>query len=173
MRSDDAYAFAWENAQRNPDGSIVESSLVELIAATVDFDVTAAKRGLAQRIVARRRRPGSTAAAGSVVFPGMEHYAYEPDRLVADNDGNLIQNSRARLKHKAAEAERAQSNAEKAMDRLSREQREANYFAAWADAQYEAGRDPREVTWDTCVHETGLWKDALPDDVEDESEDDE
>jgi hypothetical protein len=176
MRSDDAYRNAWESADRNPDGSVVQSSLVDHIAATVDFDVAAAKRGLAQRIVARRKRPGSTAAAGAVVFPGMEHYAYEPDRLIADTDGNVVPNSQARLKHKIAQADRAAADAEKANARQARDQREANHFAAWADEQYATGRDPREITWDTCVRETGLFKDADTDveaieDLDDESED--
>jgi hypothetical protein len=166
MRSDDAYRWAWENADRNPDGSVVESSLVALIASAVDFDADAAKRGLAQRIVARRKRPGSTAGVGAVVFPGMEHYAYEPDRLIADRDGNVVTNAKARLKHKTAQADRATGDAEKAVARMSREQREASHFAAWLDEQYLAGRDPREITWDTCVRETGLFKDADPDHVE-------
>jgi hypothetical protein len=164
MRSDDAYRHAWENADRNPDGSVVEASLVDHIAATVDFDADAAKRGLAQRIVARRKRPGSTAAAGAVVFPGMEHYAYEPDRLVADADGNVVPNSKARLKHKIAAAGRASADAERAAATQAREQREANHFAAWMEEQYQEGRDPGEVTWDTCVRETGLFKDTDPDD---------
>lgn len=162
MRSDDAYAYAWQHAARNPDGSVIESSLVELLALTVDFDVAAAKRGLAQRIVARRKRSGSTAPIGAVVFPGMEHYAYEPDRLVADDAGNVVPNSHARLKHKMAQANRSAADADKATSRHARDQREANHFAAWLDEQYAAGRDPREITWDTCVHETGLWKDADP-----------
>lgn len=172
MRSDDAYRWAWEHADRNPDGSVVESSLVEHVAMKVDFDVDNAKRGLAQRIVARRKRPGSTAPTGSVVFPGMEHYAYEPDRLIADDAGNVVPNAQARLKHKVAQANRAEGDEKKATARRIRDQREANHFAAWLDEQYAAGRDPREITWDTCVHETGLWKDALPED-DDEIGDDE
>lgn len=168
MRSDDAYAYAWEHADRNPDGSVVESSLVEELTAVVDFDVDAAKKGFAQRIVARRKRPGSTAPEGAVVFPTMEHYAYEPNRLVADSAGNVIENRRARVKHKAAEADRATVDAQKAVARLAREQRESSHFAAWADEQYAAGRDAKEITWDTCVRETGLWKDA---DVEPDEDD--
>lgn len=160
MRSDDAYRWAWERADRNPDGSVVEASLVMHVAMAVDFDADEAKRGLAQRIVARRKRPGSTAPVGAVVFPGMEHYAYEPDRLVADSDGNVVTNAQARLKHKMAQANRAAVDAEKANARQIRDQREANHFAAWLEEQYAAGRDPREITWDTCVRETGLWKEG-------------
>lgn len=160
MKSDDAYAYAWEHAERNPDGSVIERSLVELVAQTIDFDETKERRGHAQRIVARRKRPGQTAAEGAVCFDGMDLYPYEPLRLLADDDGNLIENHHARMKYKAAEAKRAQDNAKKAVDRASREQREHAHFSSWADEQYAAGRDPAEITWDTCVRETGLWKDA-------------
>ena len=173
MRSDDAYDYAWDNARRNADGSRVLDSMVELLADVVDFDAAEARKGLARRIIARRKRPGQTAPEGSVVFPGMEMYAYEPNRLVSDDEGNVTENRHARAKHKAAEANRAQADARKAVDRASREQREQGHFAVWSAEQYEAGRDPREITWDTCVHETGLWKDALPEDSDDELEDDE
>lgn len=171
MRSDDAYAYAWEYADRNPDGSRVEESMVELVAERVDFNESEARKGLARRIIARRKRPGQTAPEGAVVFPGMELYAYEPHRLIADDKGNVVENRAARAKHKAAEALRAQGDAQKAINRATREQRESAHFAAWADEQYEAGRDPREITWDTCVRETGLWKDEDVD--SDVSEDDE
>lgn len=164
MNSADAYDFAWTNARRNPDGSVIEGDLVELIAASVDFDVDHAKRGLAQRIVARRKRPGQTAPEGAVVFDGMEQYAYEPHRLLADDAGNLVENAGASVKFKAAESNRAQDDLRKAADRASREQNELGHFAVWVADQHANGRDPVEITWDTCVRETGLWKDTRPDD---------
>lgn len=172
MKSDAAYAHAWQNCDRNPDGSVVEDSLVALLADAIDFDEAKERRGHAQRMVARRKRPGQTAPEGVVVFPGMEHYAYEPQRLLADDAGNLIENQSARIKFKAAEAKRAQDDAQKATSRAVREQNEAGYFATWADDQYAAGRDPREITWDTCVRETGLWKDADPEPTDDDSAED-
>lgn len=167
MKSDIAYDWAWQNCQRNPDGSVIEDSLVALVASSIDFDEAKERRGHAQRIVARRKRPGSTAPEGAVVFAGMEQYAYEPDRLLADEDGNLIENRRARMKFKAAEAKRAQDDAQKATARATREQNEAGHFATWADEQYAAGRDPAEITWDTCVRETGVWKDTTGDESSD------
>lgn len=168
MKPDAAYAHAWEHADRNPDGSVVEKSLVDLLADSIDFDEAKERRGHAQRMVARRKRPGQTAAEGAVVFPGLEPYAYEPDRLLADHEGNLIENRDARMKFKAAEAGRSQEAVQKAVDRATRDQQEAGHFATWADEQYAAGRNPAEITWDTCVRETGLWKEA---DVELESDD--
>lgn len=163
MKTDEAYTYAWEHADRNPDGSRVETSMVDLIAANIDYDVDAAKRGLAQRIVARRKRPGQTAPEGAVVFPGMEHYAYEPQRLLADDAGNVVENQHAQIRFKTAEARRAQQDAQKATARAAREQNEAGHFAVWTAEQLAAGRDRSEITWDTCVRETGLWKDAPAD----------
>lgn len=170
MKSDAAYDWAWRNASRNPDGSIVEGSLVDLVASSIDFDEAKERRGLAQRIIARRKRPGQTAAEGAVVFPGMEPYAYEPHRLIADDEGNLIENRDAKVRFKAAEALRAQEAAQKAMDRAAQEQREAGFFATWVAEQLEAGRDKSEITWETCVRETGLWKDTEGDEVSDVDE---
>ena len=170
MKSDDAYTHAWNVADRNPDGSVVESSLVDILAEHVDFDADRARHGLAQRIIARRKRPGQTAPEGAVVFPGMEHYAYEPHRLLADDKGNVIENERARIEFKAAEAKRAQEDVRRAAERAAREQNEAGHFAVWTAEQYAAGRDPTDITWDTCVRETGLWKDTKFD--ADESDED-
>lgn len=162
MNNRDAYQFADQHARRNADGSVVEEDLVDLVESVLDFDARQAKRGLAQRIVAARKRPGATAPEGAVVFPGMELYAYEPHRLLADDTGNVIENQHARMRFKAAEAKRAQEDAKRATDRAAREQNEAGHFAVWAADELAKGRPVAEVTWDTCVRETGLWKDAEP-----------
>lgn len=167
MKSDDAYAYAWEHADRNPDDSRVHNRMVELVAENIDFDVAKAKRGLARRIIARRMRPGQTASEGCVAFPTMEHYAYEPDRLIADDKGNVIRNAEAKPDYKISESERAQGDLEKAVRRQSREKREADHFSRWAVQELATGRPPREVTWDNCVRETGLWKDVEPEPEDD------
>lgn len=172
MRSDEAYDLAWSRAARNPDGTVVPESLERLVADLVRFDVEEARLGLARRIIARRKRPGQTAPEGSIVLPGMESYAYEPRRLLVDDEGNLIENQSARVKFKVAEARRAQEGARKALERATREQNEAGHFATWSAEQHEQGRDPREVTWDNCVRETGLWKDTEAEvNAEDDDED--
>lgn len=170
MRNDAAYQYAWENADRNPDDSRIHERMVDLVAEHVDFDVVKAKRGLARRIIASRMRPGQTAPAGAVVFPSMEHYAYEPDRLIADDKGNVIRNAEAKVDYKISESERAQADLEKAVQRQSREKREADHFSRWAVQQLASGRPPGEVTWDACLRETGLWKDE---DLEPSEDDDE
>lgn len=110
---------------------------------------------------------------GLVVVPGIDHYAYEPHRLVTDDQGDVVCNADARLQHKISESRRSMDDLA-AMRRQARVQREADHFSDWALAQLANGRHPRELTWDTCVRETGLWKDADPEpagtDPDDESE---
>lgn len=173
MKRKEAYAYAWQRADRNPDGSVIEDSLVRMLAEAIDFDEAKERRGLAQRIIARRKRPGQTAPAGEVVFPGLEHYDYEPDRLVADHKGNLIRNAEAKVDYKIADSERSQADLEKAVARQARDKREADHYSRWAVQELANGRAPREVTWDNCLRETGLWKDTNGDepDVDDDDTD--
>lgn len=156
MNGESAYRFGLANADRNSDGTIVEKSLVEIVAHAIDFDPEQQRLGLAQRIVSRRKKPGMTAPAGKVALPGLGAREYEPERLVADDDGNLIENSRATVKHKKAEARRSSANADRANERAEQDQAEAELIDAWAKEQQQAGRDERELTFGACVSELGL-----------------
>jgi len=160
VNSDEAIAYAWEHAKQNPDGSRVDADILGLLVERLPFDVAEAKLGRARRVLANRKRTGQTAPDGVVVFDGMEHYAYEPHRVLADNEGNLIENKHATQRFKKAEAERAELDSLSAAARAERERNEAQHFAAWAAVELAKGRNPREVVWDTCVRETGLWKDS-------------
>lgn len=160
MNGDQAYRFALANAARNPDGSIREESLVETVARAVDFDPDKERLGLAQRIVSRRKRPGQTDPAGKVCIPGLEGYMFEPDRLVADEDGNVVENARALAAHKKAEARRAGLAAERATERLRREQGEADAFGDWSVDQVAIGRDPRSLTFEAFLREHGYLEDG-------------
>jgi len=156
MNGEHAYRFALANALRNPDGTIVESSLVDIVAHAIDFDPEKERRGLAQRIVSARKRPGLTAPAGKVALPGLGSREYEPDRLVADDDGNVIENSRATVRHKKAEARRSATNADRAVERAEQDQAEAQLMEAWTAEQRRAGRNPDELTFGVCLAESGL-----------------
>lgn len=156
MNGESAYRFGLANAQRNADGTIVEESLVQIVANAIDFDPDKERLGLAQRVVSRRKRPGQTAPAGKVALPGLGFREYEPERLVADDDGNLIENSRATVSHKKAEARRSLANADRAQERAEQDKAEADLIDAWAKEQQQTGRDPRELTFGACVAELGL-----------------
>ena len=160
MNGEAAYRFGLANARRNGDGTIVEESLVELVAHAIDFDPEQQRLGLAQRIVSRRKKPGMTAPAGKVALPGLGVREYEPERLVADDDGNLIENAKATRQHKRAEARRSALNADRAKERAEQDEVEALLIETWAAEQNAAGRDPRELTFGVCVAELGLLDDG-------------
>lgn len=156
MNNDQAYRFGLMNCARDAAGNVDEKSLVEIVSRAVDFDEEKERLGVAQRIVSARKKPGMTAPAGKVCLPGLESYAYEPDRLIADGEGNVIENWRATEKHKKAEAFRSQLAMERAQDRAAQDEAEAHLIAEWATAERERGRDPHELIWGTCVRESGL-----------------
>lgn len=156
MNGDRAYEMAYKYAEHTTDGMIVEESLIKLVAQLADFDVDEQKLNHARRIVARRKRPGSTAPEGVVALPGMEKFAYEPHRLIADDAGHVIENRHARTVHKQAEARRARDAARSAGDRAEQAAHEAKHLDEWTDAELQQGREPEALVWDTCVRETGL-----------------
>lgn len=160
MNGDQAYEFAYANAARNADGSIVEESLVEIVAHAVDFDAQKERLGLAQRIVSRRKRPGQTVPLGKVAIPGLEPYAWEPRRLVSDHDGNVVENQHALAVHKRAEALRARLAVEAAQQRADRERAEADLITEWTAVEHDKGREHLSLTWGKCVRETGLVQDG-------------
>lgn len=162
MNGIEAYEHALATVARNDDGSVNESDLEAAVATFVDFDAEEARRGLAKRIVARRKRPGQTAPEGQLVLPGFDPYSYEPYRLVADEAGHVVENSKAGTAFKAAEARRAQRDADKAHARAGRQQEEYAIFSDWAVAQLSQGRALADITWDNCIRELHMWKESDP-----------
>lgn len=156
MNGEQAYRFALANCQRDAAGNVDEKSLVDIVAHAIDFDEEKERHGLAQRIVSARKRPGNTAPAGKMCIPGLEEYEYEPDRLIADGEGNVIENWRATVKHKRAEAVRSGLAAERALERAAQDEAEADLIGEWANGENQKGRDPHELIWGTCVRESGL-----------------
>lgn len=156
MNGEQAYRFALANAARDADGNVVEKSLVEIVAHAIDFDPDKERLGLAQRIVSSRKKPGQTAPAGKVCLPGLEAYAWEPDRLISDGAGNLIENWRANVDHKRAEAARSRMAYERAVERAEQDRAEARLITEWSAAEHAKGRDPHELIWGTCIRESGL-----------------
>lgn len=162
MNGEQAYQFALANAARDDAGNVDEKSLVEIVAHAVDFDEEKERLGLAQRIVSSRKRPGQTVPAGKVCIPGLEPYAFEPDRLIADGNGNVIENWRAAVDHKKAEAARSRMALERAVERAEQDRTEAELIADWTAAENEKGRDPHELIWGTCLRESGVLADETP-----------
>lgn len=166
MNGHDAYEYARLHVRRDAEGAVSEDELIAIVKAAMDFDVDAEKDKKARRIVAARKRPGATAPDGQLVLDGLDAYAYEPNRMVADDKGRLIENAKSRPDFKAAEDRRAQADRERADVRATRTHKEYLEFSLWALEQMSAGRPLDEITWETCIAERHLWKDGDPEDIE-------
>jgi hypothetical protein len=145
------------NTRRNKDGSFVEDELIASLAAIVPFDVDQERLNKARLIISNGKRPGATKPDGQLILPGFNSsYDYEPDRLVSDDLGNIIENHRAAPRFKSAEVTRAQDNVERAVEQLRRKSAENTHFQNWALEQALAGRPVLDLTWGNCVAETNL-----------------
>jgi hypothetical protein len=145
------------NTSRNEASIMVEEELTANLAAIVPFDVEQERLNKARAIIARSKRPGSTKPDGQLMLPGFNQpYDYEPDRLVSDDSGNIIENHRAPPRFKSAEVSRAQENVERAVEQLRRKSAENTHFQAWALDQALLGRPALDLTWGNCVAETSL-----------------
>lgn len=160
MNDAQAVESALAALDRNDDGSVDEKSLIEAVAELIDFDADAEKMRRAKAAVHRLRRPGSTAPAGQLTFPALLPYSYEPARLIADNEGHVVEQAAARPEFKRAEAERARLNARRASEWANRKTGESEAYAAWAIEQLLRGRGLHEVTFDNFVRESGVWSDG-------------
>lgn len=157
MREHDAVEAVLRAAERNDDGSIDEKTLIDEIAKLLDFDADAERRNKASRVVRRHKMPGFGERDGQLTLPGVEPYAYEPDRLIADYDGRIVEQARAGVEFKRAEAWRAREAARKQQGWADRKTNEHDAFAAWALKETLAGRPERELTFGDFVRETGTW----------------
>jgi hypothetical protein len=160
MNRDEAYEYALSQAPRNEDGSVDEKVLRDLLAASIDYDEREARLRLASQIIDSKKRPGRTAPEGQLALPGLEPFAYEPNRLVGDDRHHLIENAKARPSYKAAEARRAQENAMRVQVHATRKQRESSLYSDWALEQLGNGRRGVEITYDNFVRESGVWNPA-------------
>jgi hypothetical protein len=146
-----------EEVPREPDGGIDEKLVLARLAELLSFDENMEREKKAKRLLNEKTRPGGTAAEGQLSLPGLDPYAYEPDRLIRYGENMIVENRRARPQAKQAEAERAAKNVDRAMVWQRRKQQEVNRFMIWALEEYQAGRSDAEIIFDACMRETGLW----------------
>lgn len=164
MKDNDAYQKALQDTERDTEGGIDEKTLIDDIAELVDFDEAEERHKKATRIVRAQRKPGSTDPDGQISLPGFEDYAYEPERLIADDDGHVIEQAKAPVKYKQAQAERTRDTARRWGESADRAQKESADFASWVIEGFKAGRKPADLIFDHFVRETGMWSkgDAPP-----------
>ena len=101
---------------------------------------------------------GVTEPAGQLIIDGFPPYDYEPDRMLRNGRGEIVENQNARAKMKV---ENALYEYRDHPDLFPRLQKEGEIHTAWTRDQLAAGRPQEELTWGACVKELGL----LVDDV--------
>ena len=158
MKEHEAVDAALRQLKRNEDGSVDEKKLIHLVAELIDFDADAERRNKAVRAVTRCRRPGFSEPAGQLIIPGLgPAYAYEPNRLIKDGEGRVIEQRKARPEYKQAEAQRARESARRQQVWADRKTQESELYARWAIEQLRRRRPGKDITFDTFVREAGLW----------------
>lgn len=147
---------------RDDDRAFDADTLIDQLADEIPFDEQEARRAKAKRAFDRRTKPDSSKPDGRLVIPGLEAFAYEPERLIVDDDGRGIELRNAILAFLQAEAERATTNEQRVLKWARLKRSAVSNYAAWVIEQMQSGRKASELIWDAFVRETGVWQ---PDDA--------
>lgn len=158
MKLDALVQAALEKVERLRDQGIMEDKLVAVVAEAIHINVDEEKLRRAKDLIDRRTKPKSTETSGQLLLPGLEAYAYEPDRLIRDDAGRIIEQKKATPPYKHAEARRANKHLEEVAVWARIKNEESNQFSEWAYNQIRAGRKQREIVWGTFIIETDVWK---------------
>lgn len=161
----------WENGlvaeakarvARDKEQGMQEVELEQVLASLIEIDTNKEKLRRAKDIIANQKKHGSIdpATATQLVLPLGDSYAYEPDRLVSDGAGRIIENCKATIRFKQADARRSREKVAEQQIWASRKTEESEIFSAWATEQALKGRPALDLTWGNCVAETGLLKAA-------------
>lgn len=149
---------------RNPDGSIVEIELRQAVARIVreklDPDKMAERQAAAIIESCTKQdgeddEEGDGSAALQLELFG-ESYSYNPQRLIKDSHGNIIEEDRATLAFVLAELARSSDHMRRATMWNSRKARKAEHFQRWMQQEMAKGRSSLELTWGNCARETGI-----------------
>lgn len=158
MKADALIQKALEDVARLRDGGAKEEDLIAILAAAIHINVPEEKQRRAKEMIDRRTKPKSTEPSGQLCFVGMDPYPYEPDRLIRDDEGRIIEQKRAAPPYKRAEAKRANKHLEEAAFWAKIKNEEDGQFAQWAYQQIKKGRKQRDIVWGNFIIETGIWK---------------
>jgi hypothetical protein len=161
MNQKEALEAAIAAAARNEDGQF-DAEIVAKEAAFLmdDPDIEEIKIQKMKLALRGRTSPGQTEANGQL----FSTYPYEPDRLVADDHGNMVEQSLSKPGAKQAEARRAMRNAVNVTLRAQRKNEETSLYSEWATNQVRSGAEWATVTFDRFVRGEGHW---TADEIED------
>lgn len=141
---------------RDDEGNVDEKVLLKVLASKVEVDLDAMRLRRAKQIVNAAAKPGATRPSGELTI--FETYPYEPTRLVRDDNGNIVEQDRALVKMKQAEARRARRHASASQVWADRKTREAEEQSAWVIDQVAADRDAVDLSFGVFIRETGALK---------------
>jgi hypothetical protein len=152
------YGAAKAKVKPNPDKSVVEANirieLAKIIRDEIDVMQMADSRAAAI-IESLTKQPEEDEGPFQLDLFG-EKYGYDPQRLVKDNQGNIIEEEHATIPFKMAELARSVENAGRIATWNNRKTKQMMHFQTWVSAEMMKGRSPLELTWGNCVRETGV-----------------
>lgn len=160
MKMKDILSAALQQCERREDESIDEAVLLETVKDMIVIDVDAERERRAKEIINSKTKPNSTREDGQLCLPGLNlTYGYEPERLIRDEDGNIIEQAKAPVNFKVADSKRAQKHAEESAYHARIKTQEMTVHVSWAMEQLANGRRDR-LTFGDFVKETGIWRSA-------------
>jgi hypothetical protein len=153
----DLLAKAKKQTKRQADDAMYENELLIEVEKLIEVDVAAIRRQMAKDVIDSETKPGGTDPTGQLCFPGMERYPYEPDRLIRDDQGRLIEQDKSTSGYKFAESGRAAKHAREAGDWAERKRQETELYAKWVIEKQGEGRTA-DLTFGDFVRESGLFE---------------
>lgn len=165
------HVIEWENGlvteakahvARDKEQGMQEVALEQALARLIEVDPDKEKLRKAKEIIANQKKHGGIdpVTAAQLSLPLGDSYAYEPDRLISDDTGRIIENCKATIRFKQADARRAREKVAEQQVWASRKTEESEIFSSWATEQALKGRPALDLTWGNCIAETGLIKAA-------------
>lgn len=158
---------AYEACPRNEDGSVDEEALIAAVESRILVDEASARREKAVRLVKRSSKPGGTQPRGQLTLPGVAPYPYEPNRIlkgpkVDGSPDRVIKQDEATTVFKDAQIERERENAQKVLNRLTRDEAEGKGFKAYVQSERKRGnKNWSSITFGDYVRAKGLWQDLF------------
>jgi hypothetical protein len=153
----DLLAKAKTLIKRQRDGRFKEPDLIAALKTLITIDVEEELDRRAKAIIDTETKPGSTKPTGQLRLPTLEFYDYEPDRLIRNDNGDMIEQDRAPVDFKFAESARAAKHVREAIEWDERKRKETEMFAAWVIEQQTNGRT-KKLTFGDFIRESGLFQ---------------
>jgi hypothetical protein len=151
----EAVRKAKEQTPLLPDGGYDEPLLHATVKSFLpDPDVDAIKDQQATDAINQEAKAGNTPPRGQMVFEGFPPRDYEPERLIRDDDGHIIENRHSTPHYKGAHLRRSQKKHAEHGAQLDFDTAEYMTYTEWrSDHLFQGRRDKLE--FEDFLEETG------------------